>query len=139
MTQKEINQLLNPKTTILFLKKKSDLTFWEVVLENMVSLIAVIFFVKRKKFDYLIVTEQCLIISIRNNIYKKHDFTNLESIYYNGNNSTLEIIDQDQQFLFPLHKLRISYEEAKLIHQQLSTKYQQLTKRTNDNNNGTSI
>jgi hypothetical protein len=73
----------------------------------------------RKKLDTLILTEKRMTLIVRNKVYIERIFIGIESLNYNGIKSTLEVTDQNQQFSFPLNKLRVSYEESKLIKQKL--------------------
>ena len=102
------------------MKKKSEQSFFETILSNVVSIISALYFLTRKKIDSLILTENRIILIIRNKIYVERIFIEVVSVNYNGNNSTLEVTDQNQKFSFPLNKLRVSYEESKLIKQKLT-------------------
>ena len=120
MTKKGIDNLLEKESGMILLKKESENTFWETILENIFSIATVFYFLTRKKFDYLILTEHRVSLIIRNKLFLERIFIGIESLNYNGIKSTLEVTDQKQQFSVPLNKLRISYEESKLIRKKLS-------------------
>ncbi|MFI8380153.1 hypothetical protein [Leeuwenhoekiella sp. NPDC079379] len=120
MTKKEINNILKTESGIILLEKKSEQSFFESIFSNMVSVISALYFLTRKKNDSLILTENRIILIVRNKIYIERIFIGIESLNYNGNKTTLEVIDQNQKFSFPLDKLRVTYEESKLIKQKLT-------------------
>ena len=120
MTKKEINNILKTESGIILLEKKSEHSFFEAILSNWVSILSAIFFLTRKKLDTLILTEKRITLIVRNKVYIERIFIGIESLNYNGIKSTLEVTDQNQQFSFPLNKLRVSYEESKLIKQKLT-------------------
>ncbi|MEP0481254.1 MAG: hypothetical protein ABJD23_13615, partial [Nonlabens sp.] len=95
-------------------------TFFEVILNNWVSLLSAVYFLSRKKLDHLILTEKRIIVIIRNKVHKEYFFSDFETINYNGNNSVIEVIDLHQQLSIPLTKLKISYEESNILKHQLS-------------------
>jgi hypothetical protein len=120
MTKKEINNILKTESGIVLLEKESEHSFFETILSNWVSILSAIFFLTRKKLDTLILTEKRMTLIVRNKVYIERIFIGIESLNYNGIKSTLEVTDQNQQFSFPLKKLRISYDESKLIKQKLT-------------------
>tara|TARA_R110002074_G_scaffold376817_1_gene554022 strand:- start:65 stop:448 length:384 start_codon:yes stop_codon:yes gene_type:complete len=120
MTKKEINNILKTESGIILLEKESEQSFFEAILSNWVSILSAIFFLTRKKLDTLILTEKRMTLIVRNKVYIERIFIGIESLNYNGIKSTLEVTDQNQQFSFPLNKLRVSYEESKLIKQKLT-------------------
>ncbi|WP_298540924.1 hypothetical protein [uncultured Aquimarina sp.] len=120
MTKKRIDNLLKKESGIILLKKESENTFWETILENIFSIATVFYFLTRKKFDYLILTEYRVSLIIRNKLLLERVFIRIENLNYNRVKSTLELTDQNQQFSISLSKLRISYEESQLIRQKLS-------------------
>ena len=120
MTKEEINNILKAESGIVLLEKESEQSFFETILNNCVSILSAIYFLKRKKFDSLILTENRIILIVRNKVYFERIFIRIESLNYNGIKSSLDVTDQNQEFSFPLNKLRISYEESKLIKQKLT-------------------
>ncbi|MBG7612816.1 hypothetical protein IU405_11220 [Polaribacter sp. BAL334] len=120
MTRKEINNILKTESGIILLEKESEQSFFEAIFSNWVSVLSALYFLTRKKLNSLILTENRIILIIRNKIYVERIFIGIESLNYNGNKSTLEVTDQNQKFSFPLNKLRITYEESKLIKQKLN-------------------
>ena len=119
MTKKEINNILKTESGIILLEKESEQSFFEAILSNWVNILSAIFFLTRKKLDTLILTEKRMTLIVRNKVYIERIFIGIESLNYNGIKSALEVTDQNQQFSFPLNKLRVSYEESKLIKQKL--------------------
>lgn len=120
MTKKEINKILKSESGIILLEKKSEQSFFETIFSNIISIISALYFLSRKKLDSLIVTENRIILIIRNKIYTEQIFVGIKSMNYNGTKCTLEVTDQNQKFSFSLNKLRVSYEESKLIKQKLT-------------------
>ncbi|RXG24427.1 hypothetical protein DSM00_215 [Leeuwenhoekiella aequorea] len=69
MTKKEINNILKTESGIILLEKKSEQSFFESIFSNMVSVISALYFLTRKKNDSLILTENRIILIVRNKIY----------------------------------------------------------------------
>ena len=120
MTKKEIDKILKTESGIILLQKESEQSFFEAIFSNWISIISALYFLTRKKLDTLILTEKRITLIVRNKIYIERIFIEIESLNYNGNKSTLEVIDQNQKFSFPINKLRVSYEESKFIRQKLT-------------------
>ena len=120
MNKKEIDNILKTESGIILLEKESELSFCETLLSNWVSIISTLFFFTRKKLDILILTEKRITLIIKNKVYIERMFIGIESLNYNGIKCTLEVTDQNQDFSLPLNKLRVNYEESKLIKQKLS-------------------
>lgn len=119
MTKKEINNILKNESGVILLEKESEQSFFESVLNNTISLISAIYFLTRKKLDSLILTEKRILLIVRNKIQIEKKLNGNESLIYNGVKSTLEITDKDEKSIIALNKLRVSYEEGKLIRQKL--------------------
>lgn len=119
MTKKEINHILKTESGIILLEKESERSFFESVLNNTVSLISTLFFLTRKKLDSLILTEKRIILIIRNKIRLERKLNGNESLMYEGVKPSLVITNQNNKFNIELNKLRVSYEEGKLIRQKL--------------------
>ncbi len=115
MKKKEIDTLLKKESGKILLKKKSENTFWEDIKGE-----TVLYFLTRRKFDYLIVTEYRIVLIIRNKLFFERVFNRIENLTYNGIKSTLEVSDQNEKFLVSLKKFRINYEESKFIKERLS-------------------
>ncbi len=120
MTKKEIDNILKIESGIILLEKESEQSFFEAIFSNWVSIFSALYFLTRKKLDYLILTENRIILVLRNKVYIERIFNRVKSLSYNGTKYTIEVIDQNQQFSFPLNKLRISCEESKLINNKLT-------------------
>lgn len=116
----EIDTILKTESGIILLKKESEHSFFEAILNNWVSILSALFFLTRKKIDSLILTEKRVLLILRNKIYIEQMLSKIEIVNYNGVKSMLEIKDENKVFSIPLHKLRVSYEEGKLIRQKLS-------------------
>ncbi len=71
---------------------------------------------KRKK-DRLIITDTSFVIQIRNKDRHQLNFKYVESIVYNGNNSTITITTDLKRHVYDLRKMNINYEEGKFIKQ----------------------
>ena len=120
MTKKEIDYILKTESGIVLLQKKSEQSFFETILNNWISIISALYFLTRKKLDSLILTEKRIIIIVRNKIYREQKLNGTESLAYNGVKSVLEVIDQNNKSSIRLNKLRVSYEEGKLIRKKLT-------------------
>ena len=120
MTKKEINNILKNESGITLLEKESEQSFFESVLNNTISLISAIYFLTRKKLDSLILTEKRILLIVHNKIQIEKKLNGNESLIYNGGKSALEIIDKNKKSIIGLNKLRVSYEEGKLIRQKLT-------------------
>jgi len=120
MTKKEIDNILKKESGIILIEKESEHSFFEAMFGSSSSILSLIYFITRKKLDFLILTENRITLFIRNKIYSERILNGINSIKYNGISSSLEVTEQDQQFSFPLSRLRISYEESKLIKRKLS-------------------
>lgn len=119
MTKKEIHTLLKTESGIILLEKESEQSLFETIFSSCVSILSTLYFLTRKKSDSLILTENRITLIVRNKVYIERIFIGIESLHYNGTKSALEVTDQNQQFSFPLEKLKVSSEEAKLIKQKL--------------------
>ncbi len=120
MTKKEIDNILKTESGIILLEKKSEHSFFESIFSNWISIFSAFYFLTRKKLDTLILTEKRIILIVRNKIYIERIFIGIESLNYNGNKTIIEVTDQNQKFSFPLDKLRVTYEDSKLIKQKLT-------------------
>lgn len=121
MKKKEIDTLLKKESGKILLKKKSAYNFWEEIFGEVYdSLVIFFYFLTRRKFDYLIVTEYRIVLIIRNKLFFERVFNRIENLTYNGIKSTLEVSDQNENFLVSLKKFRINYEESKFIKERLS-------------------
>ena len=120
MTKKEIDNILKNESGIILLEKESEQSFFESVLNNTISLISAIYFLTRKKLDSLILTEKRILLIVRNKILIEKKLNGSESLIYNGVKSALEINDKNEKSIIGLKKLRVSYEEGKLIRQKIT-------------------
>ena len=112
MTEKEINKVLETGNVIMILKKESEESLFEVIFSHWISIFSAIYFLARKKMDYIILTENSLMLIKRNKAYYKRNFSNIESLNYNGTKSHLEITDQGKPLSISLKKFRPTYEES---------------------------
>ncbi|WP_231749505.1 hypothetical protein, partial [Polaribacter sp. BAL334] len=80
MTKEEINNILKAESGIVLLEKESEQSFFETILNNCVSILSAIYFLKRKKFDSLILTENRIILIVRNKVYFERIFIRIESL-----------------------------------------------------------
>jgi len=119
MTKKEIKNIVKTESGVILLEKESEQSFFESILNNTVSFISAIYFLTRKKLDSLILTEKRILLIVRNKIQLEKKLNGNESLTYNGVKSALEITDQNEKSIIGLNKLRVSYEEGKLISQKL--------------------
>ncbi|WP_103072306.1 hypothetical protein [Aquimarina sediminis] len=119
MTKKEIDTLIKKENGVILLKKDSEETFLESFFGEL-SVLTFVYFLIKRKIDYLILTEQRVLFIIRNKIIENRTLTGTEKVVYNGIKPSFEINTSEQQYSFSLRKLRVSYEESKLIRQRIS-------------------
>lgn len=115
MTIDQINDLLVSESGVLLLRKKSEESFFEFVLANSTSLLGLAYFLSRKKFDSLIVSKKRLLFILKNKVNREYLFNNINSIAYNSKASRLIILDDNQEVIISLAKLRVTYEESKSL------------------------
>ncbi|WP_438425441.1 hypothetical protein [Aquimarina macrocephali] len=119
MTKKEIDKLIRNESGIILLKKDSEETFLEILFKEL-SILTFVYALIKRKIDYLILTEQRVLFIIRNEVIENRVLTGTEKLIYNGIKPSFEITDSEQHYSFSLSKLKVSYEEAKLIRQKLA-------------------
>ncbi|MGY6648068.1 hypothetical protein [Wenyingzhuangia sp. IMCC45574] len=119
MTTKDIEYLLANETGTILLKKESEKSFFESLLENWTSIISLIYYLKRRKYDYLILTNRRIIIIVRNKKSKEILIEGFTSCNYNGIKCELEINNSKGTITVPLKSLRINYEGGKLLRRKL--------------------
>jgi len=120
MTKKEIDNILKTEHGVILLKKESEQSFFETILSNSVSILSGLYSLTRKNIDMLILTDNRITLIIRNKVYIERVFVGIKSLNYNGIKSAIEVTDQNQQFSFPLNRLKVSYEESNLIKEKLT-------------------
>ncbi|CAM1344176.1 hypothetical protein [Tenacibaculum amylolyticum] len=128
MKKKEINKILKTESAIILLQKESEHSLFEVFFSHLISIFSALYFLTRKKLDSLILTEKRFLLIIRNKILIEKKLNGNELIIYNSMKSTLEITTLGEKTIIELNKLRVSYEEGKLIKQKLNefeTKFNQ--------------
>ncbi|WP_299765459.1 hypothetical protein [uncultured Dokdonia sp.] len=116
---KNIQRLLKKEAGVILLKKTSKDTTWEFLISNTNTLATLLYFIIRKKHDYLILTNKRVVLILRNNVVNEYVFNEVSSVSYNGINETLQIKEPDQYVSFHVEKMRITYDEAKEIRKKL--------------------
>ena len=113
MKVSEINEILEKEEEVLFLKKKSELSFLDVFFTNNLILDFLLFF-RKTKYDFLVISKKRIVLMHKNKLIKDFicDF-NL-GIKFNALISEIMVFDEKKtkiSFSF----MRLTYEEIKLI------------------------
>ncbi|MFD0963694.1 hypothetical protein [Pseudofulvibacter geojedonensis] len=105
------------KDSVILLKKKTEDSFFETMLSE--SVLGFLYFLfRRKKYDYLIVTKTSVLKYYKNKLFKEYSITDLENLVYCPISFSLKL-NHDDTFKISLVNFRISYEESKIIQQNL--------------------
>lgn len=121
MNDEEIKELLKTEGEILFLKKKSELGFMDVLYANNFILDFLLFF-RKTKYDYLIITQERMIYINKNKLVNEFLYDINQGIKFNS--LIPEVVfseskgNKTNRIKFP--SMRITYEEIKLIKNKLS-------------------
>ncbi|AUP78395.1 hypothetical protein [Flavivirga eckloniae] len=98
------------------IKKTSEGNFSETLMSSDKSLIGLLFFLKRKKFDYLIITKQRILYIIRNKVIKNVSYSNQSKVNFDLKKNRIEYYDEKQEKEYiELSDLRITLEEIQQI------------------------
>lgn len=116
---KNIQRLLKKEAGVILLKKTSKDTTWEIILSHLHGLATLLYFIIRRKHDYLILTNKRVVLILRNNVVNEYVFNEVTSVSYNGINETLQIKEPNQNVSFHVEKMRITYDEAKEVRKKL--------------------
>jgi hypothetical protein len=113
MKVSEIKEILEKEEEVLFLKKKSELSFLDVFFTNNLILDVLLFF-RKTKYDILVISKKRIVLIHKNKLIKDFicDF-NL-GIKFNALISEIMVFDEKKtkiSFSF----MRLTYEEIKLI------------------------
>jgi hypothetical protein len=116
MSDKEINELLNTDEEILFLKKKSEISFLSYVFSNLKGINFLYLLFVREKYDYLIMTHKRVFLLKKNKLVRSLTFKNGEKVIYNAIVPELKIFDKENNIKrLGLNFMRITYEENQEI------------------------
>lgn len=118
---KNIQRLLKKEAGVILLKKYSKDNTWEMLLSNLYGLATLLYFIIRRKHDYLILTNKRVVLILRNNVVDEYVFNKIKSAFYNGINETIQLEEPNQYVSFNVEKMRITYDEAKEIRKKLET------------------
>ena len=78
---KKIKQLLKKESGQILLKKYSRDNTWEFFLSNSNTWASLIYFFTRKKYDYILLTQQRIVLIIRNKVLDEHRFNEIISLF----------------------------------------------------------
>lgn len=103
------------------IKKASEHSFTETLISSDRSLIGLLFFLKRKRFDYLIITKKRILYIIRNKVVKNISYNNSSKVSFGLKKNRIEYYDNKQEKEYiELNDLRITLEEIQQIKKTLS-------------------
>ena len=120
MTKKEIDHIVGLESGMILIEKGSEVNFFEWLLDEAFSILAIFYFLRRNKLDMLVLTEKRVILTMKNKVKFQRELNGNETLTFNGVKTALEIIDRDEKTTIGLTRLRVTYEEGKMIRQQLS-------------------
>lgn len=106
------------------IKKASKNNFTETLMSSDKSLLGLLFFLKRKKFDYLIITKKRILYIIRNKVIKNISYNNKSKVSFNLEKSRIEYYSSKQKKEYiELNDFRISLEDIQQIKRALNKFY----------------
>lgn len=115
MTKKEIQKLLQDEGKVLFIKKRSEISFSEYFFLGFL-----VFFTKGIEYDYLMITNHRVVTIKRNQILVNAKYENDEELIFNSIKSVIKGIDlNNHKINVELEFLRLTYEEIHQIKQTL--------------------
>jgi hypothetical protein len=113
MKVSEINEILEKEEEVLFLKKKSELSFLDVFFTNNLILDFLLFF-RKTKYDFLVISKKRIVLMHKNKLIKDFIYDFNLGIKFNALISEIIVFDEKKtkiSFSF----MRLTYEEIKLI------------------------
>ena len=113
MKVSEINEILEKEEEVLFLKKKSELSFLDVFFTNNLILDVLLFF-RKPKYDILVISKKRIVLMHKNKLIKDFIYDFNLGIKFNALISEIIVFDEKKtkiSFSF----MRLTYEEIKLI------------------------
>ena len=113
MKVSEIKEILEKEEEVLFLKKKSELSFLDVFFTNNLILDFLLFF-RKTKYDFLVISKKRIVLMHKNKLIKDFIYDFNLGIKFNALISEIIVFDEKKtkiSFSF----MRLTYEEIKLI------------------------
>ncbi|MDO5979932.1 hypothetical protein [Flavivirga spongiicola] len=102
-------------------KKESKHHFFEPLISSDTSLLGILFLLKRKKFDYLIITKKRILYIIRNKVIKNISYNYDLKIDFNSVKNSIEFYSGEQKKEYiELNDFRITTEEIQQIKRALN-------------------
>lgn len=103
------------------IKKASKHHFFEPLISSDTSLLGILFFLKRKKFDYLIVTKTRILYIIRNKVIKNISYNYKFKVNFNSIKNSIEFYTNEQKKEYiELNDFRMTLEEIQKTKRTLS-------------------
>lgn len=119
MKNKEIKFLLETEGSVLVLKKKSDSGFLDFFYTNNVIVDLFLFF-RRKKYNYLIITEKRIVLINKNELLKNVFYDFNKGLRFNSITFEISFFDENlKSRKVKCSFLKVSYEEVQLIKNKL--------------------
>ncbi len=107
MIKQEIQELFQDEGKVLFIKKRSEISFSEYFFLGFL-----VFFTKGIEYDYLMVTNHRVVAIKRNQVLVNAEYKNDEELIFNSIKSEIKGIDLDNNKInVGLEFLRLTYEE----------------------------
>ncbi len=107
---------MSKKRTLLMIKKVSEHELLNPLGPSDRSLLGLLFFLKRKKFDYLIITKRRILYIIRNKVIKNVPYNYNLKINFNSVKNRLEFYNYKQKKEYiELNDFRITLNEIQQI------------------------
>ena len=110
----------NELNSIIFLKKKSDYSFYETILSQFILIFSALYFLFRGSYNYFILTESKVILVVKNKTTLEHIIKPGDILSYNGASQNIEITNNQTTVKLKISILKITFDEAKSIHLKLS-------------------
>ena len=111
MIKQEIQELFQDEGKVLFIKKRSEISFSEYFFLGFL-----VFFTKGIEYDYLMVTNHRVVTIKRNQVLVNAEYKNDEKLIFNSIKPEINCIDLDNNKAnVGLQFLRLTYEEIQHI------------------------
>ncbi|GAA3610092.1 hypothetical protein GCM10022396_29110 [Flavivirga amylovorans] len=112
---------MSKKNKTLMIKKVSEYRFLDLLVTSNKSLLGVLYFLKRKKFDYLIITKIRILYIIRNKVIKNISYNYNFKVSFNSMKNRIEFYNSKQKKEYiELHDFKITLNEIQQIKSILS-------------------
>lgn len=112
---KSLNKLIKGEEILIKIKKKSDISFWDYQIMGLLS------FFTNNSMDYYIMTNNRILLSIKNNDIINIEYNDFSKVQFNSSNDRLIYLNKNNERQnLSLKKLRLTYEEIQLLKNKLN-------------------